>query len=242
MRYALVSDVHSNLEAFRAVLRDIRDMGADRILFLGDIVGYGPSPNECMEILLKVADLSLGGNHDWAVVGKTSDDYFNPYAKAAVDWTRSVLLDDYVDFLRRTRPEDVFDDFQVAHSSPCEPSEWRYIMSQRDALENLGCLKKQICFVGHSHQPLIIEFDTNRSIKVLREERMVLNPELKYIVNIGSVGQPRDSNVNACWVLYDSDDGSVTFRRVAYDVEAVQRKMRGIGLPQYLIDRLAVGR
>ncbi|MBI5814332.1 MAG: metallophosphoesterase family protein [Nitrospinae bacterium] len=242
MRYALISDIHSNIEAFDAVLRDIDSTGADRLLFLGDIIGYGPNPNECLDRLLQVADLSLGGNHDWAVVGKTPDDYFNPFAKQAVDWTAATLRDDHKDFLKRTRAADTFDGFQVAHSTPLYPEEWRYIMSQKEALENYGSLTSQVCFIGHSHQPLVIEYDGPASIKVSKETGYTLDPAKKYIINIGSVGQPRDSNINSCWALYDSEEGTVTFRRVPYDIEAVQRKMAEANLPRYLIDRLAVGR
>ena len=242
MRYALISDIHSNLEAFEAVLKDIESAGVDNTLFLGDIVGYGPDPNECMDLLLKVADLSLGGNHDWAAVGMTSSDYFNPYAKSAMDWTIEVLRDDHKDFLKRTRAIDTFDGIQVAHSSPLNPEQWRYIMTQKDAVENYPYLQGEICFVGHSHQPIIIECAGPTDIKAFRVKQMSLNPEMKYLVNIGSVGQPRDSNPDSSWVIYDSDLGSVEFRRVSYDISVTQKKMSDIGLAKYLIDRLSQGR
>ncbi|MGK7345298.1 MAG: metallophosphoesterase family protein [Candidatus Nitrospinota bacterium M3_3B_026] len=242
MRYALLSDAHSNLEAFDAVIADVKSYGVDRVLFLGDIVGYGPNPNECIDRLLKVADLSLGGNHDWAVVGKTPVDYFNPYAREAVDWTMEVLREDHKDFLKRTRAIDIFDNFQVAHSTPCLPEEWRYIMSQTEAMENYPCIQGDTCFIGHSHQPIVIEYETQTSVRVHRDSYKILDHDRKYIVNVGSVGQPRDGDVRACWVAYDSEVGSVEFRRVPYDVAAVQEKMRRIGLPRYLVDRIAVGR
>jgi len=242
MRYALISDIHSNIEAFESVLADIDAQKADRLLFLGDIIGYGPNPNECVAKLLQVADLSLGGNHDWAVVGKTPDDYFNPFAKEAVDWTGRVLREDHRDFLKRTRAADTFDGFQVAHSTPFAPEEWRYIMSQKEAVENYSSLVLPVCFIGHSHQPLVIEYDGPETLKVSREQVFTLDPAKKYIINIGSVGQPRDANPHSCWAMYDSDEGTVTFHRVPYDIQAVQRKMADVGLPRYLIDRLAVGR
>ncbi|MBI4666497.1 MAG: metallophosphoesterase family protein [Nitrospinae bacterium] len=242
MRYALFSDIHSNIEAFEAVLADIDRNEADRLLFLGDIVGYGPSPNECVEKLLHTANLSLGGNHDWAVVGKTPDDYFNPYAKQAVDWTASVLLDEHKEFLKRTKAVDRFDGFQVAHSTPYRPEEWHYIMSQKEALENYDSIDGQLCFIGHSHQPLILEYDDATRVRVYREKQYQLKPDKKYIINIGSVGQPRDSNTQACWVLFDSENSLVTYNRVPYDIAAVQKKMADVDLPRYLIDRLALGR
>lgn len=242
MRYALISDIHANLEAFEAVLKDIESAGVDNTLFLGDIVGYGPNPNECMDLLLKVTDLSLGGNHDWAAVGMTSSEYFNPYAKSAMDWTIEVLRDDLKDFLKRTRAIDTFDGIQVAHSSPLNPEQWQYIMNQKDAVENYPYIQGEICFVGHSHQPIVIECAGPEDIKAFRADTTILNPEMKYLVNIGSVGQPRDSNHDACWVIYDSDLGSVEFRRVPYDISATQKKMADAGLAKYLIDRLSQGR
>lgn len=242
MRYALISDVHSNLEAFEAVLMDIESAGVDNTLFLGDIVGYGPNPNECMDLLFKVADLSLGGNHDWAAVGLISSDYFNPHAKSAMDWTIEILRDDLKDFLKRTRAIDTFDGIQVAHSSPLNPERWRYVMTQKDAVENYSSIKGEICFIGHSHHPIVIECAGPEDIRALRVDTMTLNPDMKYLINIGSVGQPRDSNPDSCWVIYDSDLGSVEFRRVKYDIPTTQKKMHAAGLAPYLIDRLSQGR
>lgn len=242
MRYALISDIHSNLEAFQAVLKDIEKVGVDNTLFLGDIVGYGPNPNECLDLLFTVADISLAGNHDWAAVELTSSEYFNPYAKAAMEWTVEVLRDDLKDFLRRTRPTDMFNGIHLAHSSPKNPEQWRYIMSQEEALESYSHIDGSICFIGHSHVPVVIEFTSPTEAHAMRTDKIVLDPELKHIVNIGSVGQPRDSNHDACWVMYDSDIGSVEFRRVPYDISAVQKKMADAGIAQYLIDRLSEGR
>jgi len=242
MRYAVFSDVHSNKDAFEAVLEDIHLYGVDRKLFLGDVIGYGPDPNECMDLLLKAADISLGGNHDWALVGKTPNDYFNPFAKAALDWTFDHLRDEHKDFLKRTRAVDVFDGVMLAHSSPKSPEEWKYILSKEDAVDNFPSIETEICFIGHSHQPIIIEMPDQNTVIPVRERFKVLEPGRKYIVNVGSVGQPRDSNNKACWLLYDSDLGSVELRRVQYNIEAVQKRMRNAGLPRYLVDRLALGR
>jgi predicted phosphodiesterase len=242
MRYAFISDIHSNIEAFESVLADMEREKPDRILFLGDIVGYGPNPNECIDKLLQVADVSLGGNHDWAVVGKTPDDYFNPFAKAAVDWTGKALREDSKDFLLRTKASGSFDGFQVAHATPFNPEEWRYIMSHKEALENYSSIEDKLCFIGHSHQPMIIEYRDPATVKVYREQKFQFRPENKYIVNVGSVGQPRDTNVKACWGLYDSDENTFEYHRVAYDIASVQKKMEAVGLPRYLIERLAQGR
>ncbi len=242
MRYALISDIHSNLEAFTAVLENIEKSHIDRVLFLGDIIGYGPNPNECLDLLLEVADLTLGGNHDWAVIGKTPDDYFNPFAKAAVDWTNENLRKDLGDFLMRTRATDTFDGIQLAHSSPLKPELWLYIMSQTDAIENYQSMEGDVCFIGHSHQPIIMEFSGPESVRASRDPFMTLDQDKKYIINVGSVGQPRDLNPDACWTIFDSEIGSVEFHRTPYDIQAVQKKMEDAGLPRYLIERLAKGR
>lgn len=242
MRYAIISDIHSNIEAFEAAMEDIERAGVDRILFLGDIIGYGPNPNECMDLLLKTADLCLAGNHDWALVGLTDTSYFNPFAKAALDWTGEVLRPDLKDFLARQRPADLFATFQVAHSSPKEPEKWKYILSHKDAIENYPFLERDLCFIGHSHQPIIIEYLAPDQVRALRGNFMTLEPNRKYIVNVGSIGQPRDGIPDGRWVIYDAEVNSIEFRRVPYDVAATQRKMEAAGLPRYLIERLAAGR
>lgn len=242
MRYALISDVHSNIEALTAVLKDIESLKPDKLLFLGDAVGYGPNPNECIEKLISETDLFLGGNHDWAAVDKTPADYFNPFAREAMDWTVEVLTDKNRDALANTSAEAVVDNIHLAHSTPLNPEDWRYIMTGREAFDNYFAIKTNICFIGHSHQPLVIEYAHESDFDVIRNIDITADPDKKYIVNIGSVGQPRDANPDSCWVLYDSDDGSIAFRRVSYDVFSTQKLMEEIGLPQYLIDRLSLGR
>ncbi|VAX24681.1 hypothetical protein MNBD_NITROSPINAE04-2154 [hydrothermal vent metagenome] len=242
MRYAFMSDVHSNIEAFEAVLEDIDNYNPDKILFLGDIVGYGPNPNECVARLLEVSNFTLGGNHDWAVVGKTSSEYFNPFAREALNWTIETLTEKHADFLKTTEASAIVDGFQVAHSTPKHPEEWRYIMSQKEALGNYLYLEADICFIGHSHQPVIIEYESAEDLGIYRDSFMELDTEKKYLINVGSVGQSRDGNEDSCWVMYDSVACNVEFHRVRYDVRATQKKMAMAKLPQYLIDRLSFGR
>ncbi len=244
MRYAFFSDIHSNMEAFSVVLEDINNSRVDTLLFLGDIVGYGPNPNECIDMLLQTPGvaIALGGNHDWAAVGMTDTSYFNPFAKEALDWTVENLKDEHKEFLKRTRPADNIDHFQVAHSSPMLPEEWRYILSYPEASANYPFLTTDLCFIGHSHMPLVIDYTSQTDFTTFRGDRLEMKPDRKYIVNIGSVGQPRDGIPKSCWVLYDSDDNSITYNRVEYDIKAVQSKMVIAGLPKYLVDRLASGK
>ncbi len=234
--------MHANIEAMSAVIDDMSKAGVDKRIFLGDIVGYGPNPNECIELLLKTADFSLGGNHDWAMVDKTPTDYFNPFARQAVDWTISVLKEEHKDFLKRTEASAIYDDIHLAHSSPKTPEDWRYILSYQEAEANYPYLERPVCFIGHSHQPVIIEYSHDGSIEVVRDKTCKLADDKKYIINIGSVGQPRDGNIESCYVIYDLADSSIEFRRVGYDISIVQRKMREADLPAYLIERLSSGK
>ncbi len=242
MRIAIYSDVHGNLEAFEGVLKDIKREDVDKKVFLGDIVGYGPNPNECIELLRENADVILAGNHDWAAVGLTDSEYFNPYAKASLFWTMEALTDVNKAFLKELSPTKMEDAIQFAHSTPLEPQEWRYILTMQDATDNYDSLEKDLCFVGHSHQPVIIEYADAANIVPIRDIYKTLEKNRKYIVNVGSVGQSRDSNPDSCYVVYDSKTQNIEFRRVEYDVARVQKKMEKHKLPQYLIERLGLGR
>lgn len=242
MRVAIYSDVHSNIEAFQAVINDIDRQNVDQKLFLGDIVGYGPNPNECIELLKENSDVVLGGNHDWAAVGLTDDSYFNEYARESMKWTINTLTDENKEYLKALPPDAVLDNFQIAHSTPLEPEEWHYIMSVQDAQENYPVLEKDICFIGHSHQPVIIEFMDGINILPIKDMYKQIDKNRKYIINVGSVGQPRDSNPDACYLIYEMDTGNIQYRRVEYNVKRVQKRMTRFKLPKYLIERIAVGR
>lgn len=242
MKYAVYSDIHSNLEAFEVVLKDINRQKVDKKIFLGDIVGYGPNPNECIEILKKNADIILAGNHDWAAVGKTDTSYFNPYAKESIEWTAEQLSKENRKFLRNLRPAITLNEFHIFHSTPLEPEQWHYIMTTQDAQENYELLKKDLCFIGHSHQPVVIEFVDKVNIMPFYDLYKQLEKDRKYIVNVGSVGQPRDANPDSCYLIYDSKARSFEYRRIEYNIEKVQKKMKKHRLPQYLIERLAYGR
>ncbi len=242
MKYAIYSDVHSNVEAFQAVLNDIGRQKVDQKLFLGDIVGYGPNPNECIDILKQNADVMLAGNHDWAAVGLTDTSYFNPYATASMEWTAEQLTKENKEFLKKLKPTGIIDNLQLVHSTPYEPEAWHYIMNMRDAQANYKELTTDICFIGHSHQPLIIEMVDEINVMPIRDLYATLENNRNYIINVGSVGQPRDSNSDACYVLYDSKAKTIEYRRIEYDVKKVQKKMEAAKLPEYLVNRLAAGK
>ena len=243
MRVLIVSDIHSNLEAFQSVIADADSNGGfHQICQLGDLVGYGPDPEGCIDLLRKYDHIGVAGNHDLAAVGKLGLEQFNPYAAAAARWTATQLTDDHITYLRGLPVRLETDAFTAVHGSPRDPV-WEYVVSTATATANFGHFTTRICLVGHSHLPFLcklddgdakfFEFPLNMPI-ALGNDRHIINP--------GSVGQPRDGLPTASYLVYDTDPGTVTHRRVAYDIPATQRKMRERGLPTYLIDRLAEGR
>lgn len=242
MIYTILSDVHANLEAFEAVLEDMKRQKIDRKIFLGDVVGYGPNPNECIELLRENCDVIICGNHDSAVTGKTDTAFFNSYARESAIWTAKVLTKENMDFLKTLKSSTILDDFQIAHSTPFKPDSWSYLTSLQDAHENYQTLERHVCFIGHTHQPLIIEFVDEVNVLPIKDMYKTLNKNRKYIINAGSVGQPRDMNPEACYMTFDTKTDTIEYRRVEYNIERVQKKMHKHELPRYLIDRLSIGR
>lgn len=240
MRYALFSDVHSNLEALNAVLEEIQREKPDKILCLGDLIGYGPNPNKCVQRVREVADLVLAGNHDYASLGKANIFNFNYYARMAIEWTIKELSEDSQKYLAALPLMEEIGDFTLVHATPKDPAEWDYIMNLDDALENFGYFKGQLCFVGHSHIPVII-VQTDDNCWATREMEIRIEEGKRYIINIGSVGQPRDLDPRACYGVFDSERKTFQLKRVPYDINLTQEKMRQVGLPEFLIDRLGYG-
>jgi predicted phosphodiesterase len=242
MRYGFFSDVHSNLEALEAVAEDFRKEKLDRLFFLGDAVGYGPDPNECVSLIDGLTDVKLMGNHDYAALGLIETTLFNEYAQQAMEWTRGVLTEESLKILSGFSMEHEFDQSHLVHSTPKEPNQWNYIFDLDDAEENFGFFHKQMCIIGHSHFPAIIKKFNGRHCFLHEESQSEIAKDFRYIVNIGSVGQPRDGSNKACFMIYDAAKKTVTLKRLDYDFKKTQEKMKKRGLPQFLIDRLAVGR
>lgn len=241
MRYAVLSDVHSNLEALEAVLHDVGIRKSEDILFLGDAVGYGPNPNECIELLVKNCKILLAGNHDWGVIGQTDITYFNEYAREAIEWTRDVLTGKNRKTLGSFPVTEMIEkgDMLLVHSTPKEPQEWHYLLTLWDAEINFHYFSNKFCFLGHSHYPFIIERLPSGELVTYKEAASKGQSE-RYIMNVGSVGQPRDGDPRASYAIVD--DEKMEIIRVPYDIEAVQKKMREAGLPALLIERLSAGR
>jgi len=240
MRFAVISDVHANLEALEAVLKDIRKRRVEGILFLGDAVGYGPNPNECLQVLSDNCRILLAGNHDRAAAGLTDIEYFNEYAKKAVLWTRQVLTEksrrliENLPVQQKLKKENVL----LVHSSPKEPEAWHYLVTLWDAEVNFQYFDERICILGHSHLPFVIERLPSGEM-ITYNSTAGLGQNERYIINAGSVGQPRDGDPRACYVLFEG--GSSEFVRVEYNIKETQLKMRNAGLPLPLIERLSRG-
>ena len=243
MRYAFIADIHGNLEALLAVLADLDRQQISVILCLGDIVGYGADPIRCIAVVRERAMHVVAGNHDYAAAGKISCDEFNEFARAAIAWTRRHLSEEEKDWLRQLPLIVHLDDFSMVHSSLHRPEEFNYIESAHDAAECFREMQKPLCFVGHSHVPVVF-FDSGKSpIPPYRLD--LVNPvpvEGRMIVNVGSVGQPRDEDPRAAYCIYDSDASTVEIRRVTYEIEAAADKVRAAGLPELLAFRLRLGR
>jgi len=247
LRYAIISDIHSNLEALQTVLKTIEQEKIDKIVCLGDIVGYGPDPNECIALVQQNCEIILTGNHDFACIESSELFYFNQYAAKAVEWTVTVLTKENLDYLAKLPLVGKVEDFYLVHSSPFEPRSWDYILSLDDAEFNFSKFDEayQICFIGHSHQPVIyVQYLENeyKYYKQLKDHSTQLKQDERYIMNVGSVGQPRDYNPDAAFGIVDTATQVYELKRVKYDVNKTFKKMISANLPQFLADRLLVGK
>jgi predicted phosphodiesterase len=236
------SDVHGNEEALMAVEEAIEKEGEVKKIFIGDVVGYGADPNECVERVKNFADYALAGNHDHAVLDLTDISGFNPYAKAAIIWTKKVLTDSSKEYLKSLEIKKSSDNLTLVHSTPHQPEKWNYILTLQSASVNFDYFDTPICFIGHSHVPVIITQNSDKECHVHEDPFLEVQKDCKYIVNIGSVGQPRDGNSLASYAVYNPEKKTVNIKRVSYDIPTAQEKIIDAGLPRYLADRLRYGR
>lgn len=241
MLYGLFADIHGNLEALEAVLEELRQKKVDQLICLGDIVGYGADPNICVEKIRQLSIPTIAGNHDWAVVGSTDINYFNPEAKEAVLWTEKILKIENKEYLKRLPLLFEKDNFQVVHGSLKEPAEWYYILNYQEAWEAFRLMKKPLLFVAHSHMPVIFFMSKGR-LRHSFTSHLIIEEEVDYIINVGSVGQPRDGDPRASYVIYDDEKKEIFFFRVDYPIEIAQTKIRAAGLPEIEAARLSEGR
>jgi diadenosine tetraphosphatase ApaH/serine/threonine PP2A family protein phosphatase len=241
VKIGIYSDIHSNAEAFDAVLEALDGEHVERTLCLGDVVGYGPDPNLCVELVMRNADEILAGNHDHAAIGRLSTFGFNDTAAEAIEWTKGVLSQTSVEFLSRLPLEIRFHPVMAVHATPEDPGEWRYINNKSDIENNLARQKSPICFFGHSHIPVAFSRDRNGDILIEEAAEVKFQDGWKYLINVGSVGQPRDGDPRAAYGIFDTEEGCFRLKRRDYPIERVQKKMADEGLPEYLIHRLAMG-
>jgi len=243
VRYGLISDIHGNQEAFEAVLNALKDERIETIWCLGDVVGYGANPNECLELVWGLTTDVIAGNHDFAAVGKVDLTYFNRNAAEAALWTMQNLTRDGRHYLSNLPFELKQDNILAVHATPSEPEKWGYILSLPQATLEFHALPDDVsvCFVGHTHNPVIFR-DHDGICSEVPGNQCQLNADCRYIVNVGSVGQPRDGDPRAAYCVYDSDNAQVEIKRIIYDVETAQQKIRSACLPDFLATRLAIGR
>lgn len=240
MKIAILSDIHSNLEALESVLKEIDQVKPDRIFFLGDAVGYGPDPNACVEKIFDTSDKVIAGNHDHGVLGLTDIECFNPFARQAILWNRSILTRENTERLSSMPLTAQEDDLFLVHATPEKPEEWGYIYSPQDTELQYEYFQSSACFIGHTHSPSLY-FSDGDEFGETRETVLTFREGFRYIVNVGSVGQPRDRNPDAGYVLFDTETKKLSFNRVRYNFRITQEKMRAVNLPEYLINRLESG-
>jgi len=240
MRLAIFSDIHGNLEALQKVLEKIADLQIDRVVCLGDVVGYGADPNACIDVVQDVAHVVLAGNHDWASVGLMSTEFFNPIPLMAIQWTEETLGQAQADFLRSCPLTCDEGQVRYVHASPFEPERWHYLSDLEDGRGALYQTHHRLCFVGHSHRAFVCSPSGHQDMVI--EGDLSLDESERYLVNVGSVGQPRDGDSRAAFAVWDQESGNLRLHRVSYDVLAAQKKIKAAGLPHFLADRLALGK
>ncbi len=243
MTYGLISDIHGNAEALEAVLSELE--GVEGFLCLGDIVGYGPDPSACLERVRELRNLTcIAGNHDLAAIGRYDLNWFNPLARAAIEWTGQQLTPEEQGYLASLPLREEVDEAKAVHGSFPEPM--GYIMTPQEAQECFDAVSGPLVFVGHTHVAEYYRVLHNtqfpEQVSLFSGGRISLEPQVRYIVNPGAIGQPRDGNPAASFGLWEVEAGTLETRRVGYDVERQQEKMQAADLPDYLIARLSVGR
>jgi diadenosine tetraphosphatase ApaH/serine/threonine PP2A family protein phosphatase len=239
----MISDIHGNLEALQAVFEVADRLQPYQLMCLGDVVGYGADPAACLDAIGERANLILAGNHDLAVAGTIPFGDFNPIAKESIEWTRSTLTDEDRELLSTLPLQYIDGDYCFTHASPIEPMRFDYVRTLEDVAHVFNHIGQRFCFAGHTHLPVMVRMnETTGKMEVVREPKLHIDSHYRYFVNVGSTGQPRDNNPDACMVVLDEEAGTLEFLRVPYDITTSQEKILSQGLPSFLAERLLLAR
>lgn len=240
MKYAVIADIHANLEAFQVVLEDTRNQQCTHYCCVGDVVGYNANPKECLDIVRDMAMPCVKGNHDEYCSTDEDLEGFNPHAAEAVNWTRKQLSEIDRLWLREMKYVRLVASFSMVHATLDVPQRWGYVFDKLAAAASFTYQNTSVCFFGHTHVP--VAFVRDSVVRGGTYSKFKVEPGKKYFVNVGAVGQPRDGNPKAAYVIYDMDEGSIELRRLDYDIPRAQKKILAAGLPPRLADRLALGK
>jgi predicted phosphodiesterase len=240
MRYAVIADIHANLEAFEVVLADTKEQKCTHYCCVGDVVGYNANPKECLDIVRSMGMPVVKGNHDEYCSSEEDLEGFNPHAAEAVNWTRKQLGKEDRQWLRELKYVRLVASFSMVHATLDGPQRWGYVFDKLAAAASFTYQNTSVCFFGHTHVP--VAFVRDSVVRGGTYSKFRVEPGKKYFVNVGAVGQPRDGNPKAGYVIYDLNEGTIELRRLDYDIQKAQKKIMEAGLPQRLADRLALGK
>ena len=240
MKYAIIADIHGNLDAFQVVLEDIREQKVDQTVCLGDVVGYNACPKECLDIVRSLNIPCVKGNHDEYCSAEDALEGFNPLAAEAVIWTRNQLSSEEKKWLHDLKYSRMAGNFTMVHATLDAPDRWGYVFDKLAAAASFPYQNTQLCFFGHTHVPVAFMRDT--AVRGGTYSKFKIDPSKKYFINVGAVGQPRDNNPKAAYVIYDTAANTIELRRLDYDIAAAQKRILEAGLPERLAERLAYGR
>lgn len=240
MKYAVIADIHANLEALEAVLADTKEQKCTHYCCVGDVVGYNANPKECLDIIRGMNMPCVKGNHDEYCSSEDDLDGFNPHAAEAVNWTRKQLSKDDRQWLRDMKYVKLVASFSMVHATLDGPQRWGYVFDKLAAAASFTYQNTSVCFFGHTHVP--VAFIRDSVVRGGTYSKFKVEQGRKYFVNVGSVGQSRDNVAKATYVIYDLDEGSIELRRLDYDIPKAQKKILDAGLPPRLAERLAFGK
>jgi predicted phosphodiesterase len=240
MKYAIIADIHANLEALEVVLQDAKEQNCSHYACLGDVVGYNANPKECLDIIRDMGMPCVKGNHDEYCSIESNLEGFNPHAAEAIHWTRAQLTEEDREWLRNLKYIRLVASFSIVHATLDGPQRWGYVFDRLAAAASFTYQNTSVCFFGHTHVP--VAFIRDSVVRGGTYSKFKIEPGRKYFINVGSVGQSRDGVAKATYVIYNVDEAMVELRRLDYDISKTQAKIRAAGLPERLAERLALGK